>query len=219
MRLTTTLLVCLFLLTAGIPFLNTGSTVCATRIQSEEAPQILNARLKGKKLFVTGQNFAAGAVILVNGNPQKTKNDSSSPSTMLIAGKAGKKIADNAVVSLQVQSAGVLSDKFPLFKGQVITFDNAGRTIQLTVGERFLLFLQKSGYEFSAEVLDPAVLRKVEDVGDVSGSQGVYEAVKAGSTRLTALGELPCHKSTPACLAPNLFFELNVVVSGIGPAN
>ncbi|HSO74229.1 MAG TPA: hypothetical protein VLU47_05280 [Blastocatellia bacterium] len=219
MRLTTTVLICLFLLTAGVPVLNTGSTVYATPIQSEEAPQILNARLKGKKLFVTGQNFAPDAVILVNGKPQKTRNDSSSPSTLLIAGKAGKKIANNAVVSLQVQSAGVLSEKFPVFKGQIITFDNAGRTLQLTVGERFLLSLQKSGYEFSPEVLDPTVLRKVDDVEDVSGSQGVFEAVKAGSTKLTALGELPCHKSTPACLAPTLFFELNIVVSEAEPAN
>lgn len=219
MRLTTSILICLFVLTAGGAHLNTGSTVCATTIQSDEAPQVINARLKGKKLFVTGQNFAVGAVILVNGKPQKTNNDSSSPSTMLIAGKAGKKIANNAVVSLQVQSAGVLSNKFLLFKGQIITFDNAGRTIRLTVGERFLLFLEKSGYEFSPEVLDTSVLRKVDDIDIVSGSQGVFEAVKAGSTKLTALGELPCHKSTPACLAPALFFELNIVVGEAGSAN
>lgn len=219
MRLTTSILICLFLLTAGVALPNTGSTVGATTIQAEEAPQIINARLKGKKLFVTGQNFAAGAVILVNGKPQKTRNDSSSPSTMLIAGKAGKKIANNVVVSLQVQSADRLSDKFPLFKGQIITFDNVGQTIQLTVGERFLLFLQKSGYDFSPELSDTSVLRKVDDVEDVSGSQGVFEAVKAGSTKLSALGELPCHKATPACLAPTLFFELNIVVSEAGPAN
>lgn len=219
MRLAITILICLFLLTAGVPHLSTGSTVCATTIQSGEAPQIINARLKGKRLFVTGQNFAADAVIMVNGKPQKTKNDSSSPSTMLIAGKAGKKIANNAVVSLQVQSAGELSDKFPFFKGQIITFDDVGRTVLLTVGERFLLFLQKSGYEFSPEVLDTSVLRKVDDVDIVSGSQGVFEAVKAGSTKLTALGELPCHKATPACLAPTLFVELDIVVSEAGPAN
>ena len=218
MRLTTTLLICLFLI-AGVLHLNTSSTVCASIRQSDEAPQILNARVKGKKLIVTGQNFAEGAVILVDGNPQNTKNDSSSPSTMLIAKKAGKKIADNAVVSVQVQSAGGLSDKFPIFKGQIITFDNVGKTIPLEVGDRFLLFLQKGGYEFNPAVLDTAVLRKVDDVEIISGSQGVFEALKAGSTKLTALGDLPCHKTTPACLAPALFVEFNIVVSEAGPSD
>lgn len=219
MRLTTTLLICLFLLMAGGLHLNTGGTVRASIGQSDEAPQILNARVKGKKLIVTGQNFSQGAVILVDGNPQNTRNDSSSPSTMLIAKKGGKKIADNAVVSVQVQSAGGLSDEFPIFKGQIITFDNVGKTIPLAVGDRFLLFLQKGGYEFNPAVLDTAVLRKVDDVEIISGSQGVFEALKVGSTKLTALGDLPCHKTTPACLAPALFVEFNIVVSEAEPAD
>lgn len=219
MRLTTTLLICLFLLMAGVLRLNTASTVCASTSQSDAAPQILNARVKGKKLIVTGQNFAEGAVILVDGKPQKTKNDSSSPSTMLIAKKAGKQIPDNAVVSVQVQSASGLSDKFPLFKGQIITFDNVGQPILLKTGERFLLFLQKGGYAFNPDVLDTAVLRKVEDVEIIVGSQGVFEALKAGSTKLTVVGELPCHKTRPACLAPALFVEFNIVVSEAGPSD
>ncbi|MFY9610269.1 MAG: hypothetical protein WAU45_16850 [Blastocatellia bacterium] len=219
MRLTATLFICLFLLMAGALHLNTGSTVFASTSQSDDAPQILNARVKGKKLIVTGQNFAEGSVILVDGKPQKTRRDSSSPSTMLIAKKAGKKIANNAVVNLQVQSAGGLSDKFPLFKGHIITFDNVGQTILLGVGDRFLLFLQKSGYEFSPAVLDTAVLRKVEEVEIIPGSQGIFEALKAGRTQLTAPGELPCHKTTPACLAPSLLVELNIVVRDVGPSD
>jgi hypothetical protein len=52
-------------------------------------PQITGATKSGKKLFVTGANFLAGAKILINGEEQKTKVDSS---VMLIGKKAGKKI-------------------------------------------------------------------------------------------------------------------------------
>lgn len=46
----------------------------------------------GKKLFVYGENFEIGAVILLNGEEQKTKNDGQNPKTTLIGKKAGKKI-------------------------------------------------------------------------------------------------------------------------------
>ena len=183
----------------------------ASTIQTDSAPKIFNARMKGKKLILTGQNFSQGAVILVNGEPQKTRNDEDSPSTTLIAKKAGSNIPDNAAVSIQVQSANGLTDKFPFFKGQVITLDDAGKPVSLRVGDRFLLFLQNGAYEFSPTVLDETILRKVTDVA-IPGSQGVFEALRSGNTKLTAIGELPCHKTTPACLAPTLSVEFTVLV-------
>ncbi|MEK6299860.1 MAG: hypothetical protein AABO41_03990 [Acidobacteriota bacterium] len=219
MRLTATLFICLFLLTAGVLCLNGGPTVRAAAIQSDDSPKILNAQVKGKKLIVTGHNFAPGAVILVDGEPQKTKNDPDLPTTMLIAKKAGKKIPDNTAVSIQIQSDGSTSDKFGVFKGRVITFADVGKPINLKTGDRFLLFLVKGGYEFNPTVLDPAVLQKIEDVEIIAGSQGVFEAKREGSTRLQAIGELPCHKTTPACLAPSLFFEFSIAVTEIGPSN
>ena len=183
----------------------------ASTIQTDSAPKIFNARMKGKKLILTGQNFSQGAVILVNGEPQKTRNDEDSPSTTLIAKKAGSNIPDNAAVSIQVQGANGLTDKFPFFKGQVITLDDAGKPVSLRVGDRFLLFLQNGAYEFSPTVLDETILRKVTDVA-IPGSQGVFEALRSGNTKLTAIGELPCHKTTPACLAPTLSVEFTVLV-------
>lgn len=56
------------------------------------APKITVVSTSGKKLIVTGENFAAGAVILLNGNRQKTVNDAQSPDMKLIGKKAGKEI-------------------------------------------------------------------------------------------------------------------------------
>jgi photosystem II stability/assembly factor-like uncharacterized protein len=70
------------------------------------APKILSASVAGKKLFVFGQGFDSDAAVLLNGERQKTKNDSDSINTNLICKKAGKKIAVGATVNLQVQLAG-----------------------------------------------------------------------------------------------------------------
>lgn len=210
MRLGSSLIIGLVLLATG-SFAAGVSAVQGLTIQSDDAPRIFNVQVKGKKLYLTGENFTAGAVILVNGEPQKTRNDEESPSTTLIAKKAGKRIPDNAVVTIQVQSSNGLTDKFPFFKGRVVTLDDAGKTISLRVGDMFLLFLQKDSYEFSPSVLDETILRKVADAG-FAGSQGVFEALRPGNTKLTAIGELPCHKATPPCLAPALSVEFSVIV-------
>src|SRR5438552_1051387 len=41
---------------------------------------------------------------------------------------------------------------------------------------------------------------------------GVFQATQAGTTRLSATGELPCHKSTPPCSAPTLGFQVTLVI-------
>jgi hypothetical protein len=65
-------------------------------------------------LIVTGQNFDAGAKVFLNGDKQKTSNDDSSPTTMLIAKKAGKKINAGDSVTLQVRNSdNSLSAEFP----------------------------------------------------------------------------------------------------------
>lgn len=55
-------------------------------------PRIVSASVQGKKLFVFGENFDPGAVILLNGVEQKTKHDGQNPETTLIGKKVGKKI-------------------------------------------------------------------------------------------------------------------------------
>ena len=80
---------------------------------SSVLPEITNASVSGKKLIVVGTGFASGAVIILNGRPEKTKNDDQNPETRLIAKKAGRKITSGQSVSLRVENpGGNLSEEF-----------------------------------------------------------------------------------------------------------
>ncbi|PYT04775.1 MAG: hypothetical protein DMF60_14195 [Acidobacteria bacterium] len=74
-------------------------------------PVITGVTREGKKLIVTGQNFDDGAKVLINGERQKTANDEISPSTTLIAKKAGKFIQPGNKVTVQ-NSDGTFSNEF-----------------------------------------------------------------------------------------------------------
>jgi hypothetical protein len=189
------------------------SVLASGPAQSDPAPKISDARLSGKKLIVTGENFGPGAVIFINGERQKTKNDSDNPSTVLVAKKAGKKMPGDEVVSIQVLSAaGAQSAAFGFFSGRTVTIEDGGKTIVLRVGERFLLALKKDNFEWVASVQDPAVLKKVDDADLVPGAQGIFEAQRVGQTGVDALGEFPCSKLTPPCNLPSLRVDFNFVV-------
>ncbi|MEW6126085.1 MAG: alpha/beta hydrolase [Acidobacteriota bacterium] len=73
-------------------------------VASPQTLKITSAEAGKKKLFVHGEGFANGAVILLNGEAQATINDGQNPSTILIAKKGGKKIAVGQTVMLQVQN-------------------------------------------------------------------------------------------------------------------
>ncbi len=78
-------------------------------------PAVTGASKSGRKLFVEGEKFDAGAVVLLNGREQKTANDPDNPATRLICKKAGKKIKPGD--RLQVKNSdGRLSAEF-IFTG------------------------------------------------------------------------------------------------------
>jgi N-acetylneuraminic acid mutarotase len=79
------------------------------------APRIIMASTSGKKLFITGENFHDGAVIVLNGEAQKTRNDEQNPQTTLIGKKAGKKIKPGDRVQVR-NPDGTLSEEF-IFTG------------------------------------------------------------------------------------------------------
>ena len=92
-----------------------GSITIAGRVltvsQAGVPVRINAATVSGKKLFVVGENFDPGAVILLNGIEQKTKNEPQNPRTALIVKQAGKKIT--AGDKLQVRNPnGSLSEEF-----------------------------------------------------------------------------------------------------------
>ncbi|HYV05474.1 MAG TPA: kelch repeat-containing protein [Blastocatellia bacterium] len=75
------------------------------------APRIIMASVSGKKLFITGENFHDSAVILLNGEEQKTKQLAANPQSTLIGKKAGKKIKPGD--HLQVRNPnGTVSQEF-----------------------------------------------------------------------------------------------------------
>ena len=68
-------------------------------------PQITGAFISGKKLFVEGQNFDAGARIILNDEKQKTANDELTATTLLIGKKAGNRIGPGETVRLKVRNS------------------------------------------------------------------------------------------------------------------
>jgi hypothetical protein len=74
-------------------------------------PRIRRISIVGRKLKVFGERFDGGALLLLNGVPQKTRNHAENPATKLIAIKAGRKIRPGD--RLQVQNHdGKLSLEF-----------------------------------------------------------------------------------------------------------
>ena len=89
------------------------STGFVIRIVDPVPLRVVNVAIKGKKLVVSGEGFDRGAVILINNVEQETQNDETNPATVLIARKAGKRIAPGQTVTVRVRDAdGKLSDGF-----------------------------------------------------------------------------------------------------------
>lgn len=83
----------------------------------EAVIKITGASVAGKKLFVTGENFGNRAVILLEGEEQKTANDQQNPSSALIGKKAGKRIDHGQTVTLQVKNRdGRVSEPFSFIR-------------------------------------------------------------------------------------------------------
>jgi N-acetylneuraminic acid mutarotase len=74
-------------------------------------PRILSVIVTGKKLFVTGEGFDSGAVILLNGKEYRTRNDTQNSEARLIVQKAGKKIKPGDRVQVR-NPDGSLSEEF-----------------------------------------------------------------------------------------------------------
>ncbi len=94
---------------------------------------------------------------------------------------------------------------------RTVTLADAGQTIDLQVGQAFLLALD-AAWDWTVSVADPSVVNRLVNVLVVRGAQGIYVAKKAGRTILTAVGDPPCRKARPACALPSRVFRITVVV-------
>ena len=116
------------LLTDGIPLIAGGfemyqtwsfdalaSVELGNTFAAVTPPKITMASVAHKKLTVVGENFDPDAVILINGEEQKTRNDDQNPRTTLIGKKAGKKVKPGD--RLQVRNPDdIISEEF-IFTG------------------------------------------------------------------------------------------------------
>ena len=92
-----------------------------------------------------------------------------------------------------------------------VTLVDDGRTITLTVGQRFLLNLG-SDYTWTVTIDDQAIASRVIGVLVIRGAQGLYEARQPGRTTLTATGDPVCRGATPPCESPSRQFRVTIVV-------
>jgi hypothetical protein len=88
--------------------------------------------------------------------------------------------------------------------------DNGG-TVLMQVGQRFLLNLGET-YNWSFSIDDQTIVSRVINVMTIRGSQGLFEAHKAGTTLLNASGDPQCRQSTPACGMPSITFQIQITV-------
>lgn len=93
-----------------------------------------------------------------------------------------------------------------------ITMEDNGKTINMKVGDSFLLKLGSDFYDWSVDVDNQDVISREIGITAIRGAQGIYLAHAPGSTKLTASGNPQCLNSTPPCLAPSILFEVTVIV-------
>jgi hypothetical protein len=94
---------------------------------------------------------------------------------------------------------------------RTVTLADAGQTIELAVGETFLLALG-SEYDWTVTVADPSIVSREVNVATIRGSQGLYRANRPGRTTLTAIGDPPCRRARPACALPSRIVRIDLVV-------
>src|SRR5262245_11390365 len=94
---------------------------------AQEQPIIHSARVKGSKIILSGESFAPGVVVYINGKAHNTVRDDSSPTTVVVVKKIFKSVEVGEVASLQaINPSSVMSEPFAVFIGKSITLDNAG---------------------------------------------------------------------------------------------
>jgi hypothetical protein len=100
----------------------------------------------------------------------------------------------------------------PALGGQnIVTLADQGKTINLKVGDNFMLKLGE-GHTWNVDVSDQNVLSRVKFLAMIRGAQGVYDALQPGTVTLTASGDPICPDSQPACGLPAITFSVTVVV-------
>jgi hypothetical protein len=188
-------------------------TVDSFTADAQTLPQITTARLKGKKLIVSGQAFEIGASILINGVEEKTKNSADNPTGELIAKKGRKRIGEDEIVTIHVVNpAGSASSAFRFFGGPTLTLADQGKTIDLKVGQQFLVALG-GGYAWKVDFQELKNIVVVPTLLPIFGSQGLFEPIASGRVSFKAKGEPNCNKEEGGpCPQNPVDFEVTIAI-------
>jgi hypothetical protein len=92
-----------------------------------------------------------------------------------------------------------------------VTLDDQGKTVNLPLGQNFLLKLGET-YTWDISISDQSVISRVRNIAVILGAQGVYESLKPGIVTLSASGDPLCRQSKPACGQPSIQFTVTIVV-------
>ena len=184
-----------------------------SRFTLAQGPTITSARLEGRRVVVVGEHFGAGACILIDGRRQRTEADPADPTRALSVNKSAAQVPIGEVVTVQVRNPdGTSSKEFHFFSGRVVTLKDNGKTLTVRSGERFLINLRQPPYGWSITSQDAGIIQLLRVSTEIADSQGVFRAGRRGKALLSGVGELPCHKENPPCMAATLNFEVHIVV-------
>ncbi len=98
----------------------------------------------------------------------------------------------------------------PSASPQRVTLTDNGKTVTMHVGDTFLLALGDQ-QQWSVQVADQTIVARVPNIMVVRGAQGVYRALKAGTTTLSATGAPQC-SAGQACPMYVIGFHVTVQV-------
>ncbi len=190
MKLIVLLLVSLTILCAGQPVRSSLSNASSLRADTQIIidPRLESVRLKGNKLIVTGQRFSDGATIVINNEAVVSRNDSESPTTRLIAKKAGKKIPFDNIVRIYVENPDTeFSESLKYFRTEALF------SLVLPGANLYPVRLQVDDYVFvigleraTRWVADPNTIARVFDVRLPSDDYWSFQAVRSGVFRFYA---------------------------------
>jgi hypothetical protein len=95
-----------------------------------------------------------------------------------------------------------------------VTEADSGKSYTLHRGDRLVVQLQSSGYEWTEPASsNDTVLHRTGGSGGTSAS-ATFSATAGGTADVTSTGDLPCRKATPPCMAPSRLFQVSVTVVG-----
>ena len=194
-------------------------TVPGTGGQQSGTPQVETVTPQGGSVTPQGGSVtpqkstpAAGVTMVVStaqpatGQPSATNTPPAPQATVQSSGTLMPPLPG----SVPSATPGVTATA-PAGQGLSVTLADDGKTVNLKVGQRFLLNLGE-GYDWNPTVADQTIVSRVIGILVIRGAQGIYEAHAPGTTTLTATGDPTCRKSKPVCGMPSRLFKVTIVV-------